>query len=195
MIDQRYLASYDLNVEAEKLAGNWKKFQSFGWYDRPEDVDQMAIVYTHNRDSDNLALSNAAEIAKELEPYKENGDVIPEYHGHWAVGWMEGFAIRVFRDGQMTEAFLKWMELQARLAEYPILNEEDYSKRNYEFAVENIQFSVGRLVREGVPENWANQVWAWLGEHNPSVVEDDSLCPDQEDLIPALEALGFLEEE
>lgn len=118
--------------------GNWRKFDSFCW-DRAysggseylPDAGDFAIVYTHNRDSDTLTQSNAAQIAEALAPFMEgdNLDVIAEDHNHWACGWIAGYAIRVYRNGEPTPAALAWEEIQDRLDDYPVLDEEDWSRR------------------------------------------------------------------
>jgi hypothetical protein len=95
-------------------AGNWREFDSFCWYDRPDDADGFAIVYTHNRDSGLEERANAVTIAKALEPYPD--DALPQRHNHWACGWVDGYAVR----GRALEV---WNELQAQLADYPILDE------------------------------------------------------------------------
>lgn len=196
-IDERYLWSYDLDEMAKKAAGNWKSFNSFGWGDRPDDADDRMIVYTHNRDSDNRAVSNASVIKKELQLYIENGDVIPEHHRHWAVGWVDGYAILVLRNGKPTDAFKKWLELQARIEEYPILDEEDYSKRNYDDTCENIDTECYGMIRENLPEDWKAQVYDWLWKHDQSAItetsEDGVGWPRKKSLLPALTALGFLD--
>ena len=42
-----------------------------------------------------------------MEPFTERDDpdVVMESHSHWAVGHVDGFSIRVYRDGEITEAF------------------------------------------------------------------------------------------
>ena len=90
-----------------------------------DDPDNWAIVYTHNRDSGLLAQSNAAVIADALRPFSEteNPDVVFESHSHWAVGHVDGFSIRVYRDGEITDAFRTYHGLMERLDAYPILDE------------------------------------------------------------------------
>ncbi len=102
---------------AREAAGNWRDFDSFAWT-RPfdgslENPDDWTIVYTHNRDSDLIEVSNASVVAEELAPFVEsdNPDVISESHSHWMCGWIDGFTIRVFRDGAITAAYRKWLEL------------------------------------------------------------------------------------
>ena len=94
--------------------------------------EEWAIVYTHNRDSDLLDQSNADAIDKALAPFTEGDspDVRAEHHGHWACGWIDGYAIRVYRNGQITEAFRAYHALAARLADYPVLDEEDIPGAN-----------------------------------------------------------------
>ena len=135
------LGELDLETAAREARGNWQRFDSFGWHDRPEDCEEWAIVYTHNRDSGLLDQSNADAIDKALAPFAEgdNPDVRAEHHGHWACGWIDGYAIRVYRNGQITEAFRAFHELAARLADYPVLDEEDFSRREYEATLENLR--------------------------------------------------------
>lgn len=94
---------------ASEAAGNWQSFTCFVW-DRARDLDDpeaWAIIYTHNRDSGLLDVSNGAAIAEALTPFTEadDPDVVFESHSHWAVGHVDGFSIRVFRDGEITDAF------------------------------------------------------------------------------------------
>ena len=65
-----------------------------------------------------------------MEPFldQEPCDVFEEHHNHFAVGWIEGYSIRVYRDGRITKAFRTYYDLQQRLADYPLLDEEDYSR-------------------------------------------------------------------
>lgn len=116
---------------AKELAGNHRKFQCFAWFDRPEDDENWALVYTHNRDSSHLEQSNANVIAEALSPFPD--DAIPEDHNHWACGWVAGFRLRVFNpDGSITKAFEVYAGLLEKLEDYPVLDEEDWSRREYE---------------------------------------------------------------
>lgn len=122
-------ATHDFGQLAKKAAGNWQRFECFAWYGQPDDSENWTIVYTDNRDSGPLDRANAKAIAAELEPFTdgENPDVVSESHNHWAVGHVNGYSIRVYRDGAVTEAFQKWVELQERLDDYPILDESLHS--------------------------------------------------------------------
>jgi len=147
-------ATVDIESAARELAGNWRDFDSFAWHDRPDDCDDFAIVYTNGRDSDVLSESNAHAISEALEPYTDGDDpdVYSEHHNHWACGWIDGFSIRVYRNGKITDAFRAYCELQARLEDYPILDEDDYYARE----------------AEAIDESWSN----WAGSDFTKALEE-----------------------
>lgn len=139
------------------------------------DADDWAIFYTHNRDSGLLDQSNAAAIGKALEPFtgEDDPDAVAERHDHWACGWIDGFAVRVFKDGAITAAFRVYHELAERLEDYPLLDETDYSNREYDATVQNIELAAWRLKRSyALPEGWASEVFSWFWDHNDRAVEN-----------------------
>ena len=159
-------------------------------------AQEWAIVYTHNRDSDLLDQSNADAIDKALAPFTEgdNPDVRAEHHGHWACGWIDGYAIRVYRNGQITEAFRAYHELAARLADYPVLDEEDFSRREYEATLENLRNEGFDSDCFAPPEEWAGEVFSWLWDHNQSAVENrdgNGGYASKAEIGEALDALGY----
>ncbi len=144
-----------------EAAGNWRRFTCFVW-DRDRELDDpenWAIIYTHNRDSGLLDVSNAKAISEALTPFSEadDPDVVFETHSHWAVGHVDGFSIRVFRDSEITEVFRAYHELAERMADYPVLDEGDYSRREHESTLENIDDAAWRLKDDyDLPEGWAS---------------------------------------
>lgn len=190
----------DMAKEAE---GNWKKFQSFGWSrdSKPADAERWAIVYTHNRDSGLAALSNASVIDAKMSEFctgEDGADCQAESHNHWACGWVDGYAIKVRGDGgELTPAWLAWCELQCALADYPLLDDSDYSDRQYEAAIEAIGIEGRRMVRDDAPEDWESEVYSWLSENEPSELEDDGqdqgAYPSTDSVREALEFLGYLD--
>ena len=194
------LGTMDLEEAATKAAGNWKRFNSFVWFrDRElEDADQWSVIYTHNRDSGLLDLSNAHVITKTMESFTEGDDpdVVVESHSHWAVGHVDGFSLRVLdASGEITEAFKAYHELAERLDDYPILDESDYSDREFEATLDNIKDAAWRLKNEfKVPEGWEGEVYSWLSDHRSGEVEnhdDQGGYPSEEAMRAAFEALGF----
>jgi hypothetical protein len=170
---------------AKEAAGNWRKFCDFSWHGRPNHADEYTLVYTVNRDSGLMDQSNDVFIHNALMPWMDT-DVIPQHHNHWAVGWVDGYAIRVFRGGQITDAFRKYHELTERLKNYPILDEDDYNERIREATFDNLRVS-------GVFADQAREVYDWLCDNKPDAVEDSDDrggCPSNKDIQEALDALS-----
>jgi hypothetical protein len=192
------IGELDLQEAAEQAAGNWQEFKCFVWYrDNIEDAENWGILYTHNRDSGLLDQSNASVIEKALEPFTEGDDpdLVMESHNHWAVGHVDGFSIRVFRDGEITPAFKVYHELAERIAEYPILDEEDYSRREFEATIENISDAAWRVKDEyELSDDWQYTVYDWLSDNDSGAVEntdDEGAYSSEESLRAAFDALGF----
>ena len=191
----------DLGDAAKQAAGNWKRFECFGWYRESEidDPKNWAIIYTHHRDSGLLDQSNASVIAKALAPFTDDDipTVVMESHNHWAVGYIDGFSIRVFDNrNQITEAFRAYHHLAEQMAIYPILDEEDYSERELDAAIENITNAAWRLKDDyELPEGWEWEAYHWLSENESGEIEnrdDQGGYPSEEALRRAFHALGHV---
>lgn len=183
-----------LEEAAKAAAGNWREFGCFSWDRANEpDADNWAIVYTHHRDSGLLDQSNAQAIEAALEPFAR--DVIAESHRHWAVGWVDGFSIRVHRRSRITKAFRTYYELAVRMANYPVLDDTDYYAREYEATCENIADAAWKLKHEyELPENWVGQTFDWLANFDCDAIESDDDrggYPSEDQLRAAFYGLGF----
>jgi len=193
------LGTLDLEDAAKEAAGNWQRFNCFVWFKVSElkDADQWAIFYTHHRDSGLLDQSNAAVIRKALLPFTrgKNPNVVFESHSHWAVGHIDAVCLRIFKRGQITEAFGKYHRLSEEMDAYPILDETDYCNREYEATLENIPMAAWKLKGQfALPEHWEGHVYDWLSEHRDRAVEnrdDQGGWPEEEDLEAAFDALGY----
>jgi hypothetical protein len=127
---------------AKQAAGNHRKFDSFAWFGRPDDDENWTLVYTSNRDSGPLDKANAEFIAAELSRF-EGRTVRAESHSHWACGYVDGYAIKVYRaDGKVTKAFKVWCDIKAALDDYPVLDESRMSE----------------LEQEEIDESWDNWI-------------------------------------
>ena len=193
------LAQLDLESAAKETAGNWQHFDCFAWYRKREleSPENWALCYTHHRDSDLLDQSNAAVIAETMEKFAtgDDPDVVFESHHHWAVGHVDGFSIRVYRRGRVTRAFRTYHELQQQLAEYPVLDEDDYSRREYEATIKNIAGAAWRLKHDyNLPRGWEARVYQWLTDHEVLEIvdaDDRGGYPSEESLRRAFTALGY----
>ena len=116
-------------------------------------------------------------------------------HGHWAVGHIDGFSIRVFKDGEITPAFRTYHALAERMANYPILDESDYSQKEYDATLANITHAAHRLRHEyALPDGWEGDVFSWFWDHDQRAVEnrdDQGGYPSEDDLRSAFDALGY----
>jgi hypothetical protein len=187
-------ASYSAPVEelAREAAGNWRKFESFAWFDKPEDAEKWTVVYTHSRDSRLLEQSNAAAIEKAMKPFLGR-TARAENHNHWACGWIAGYAIRVCgRNGRVTKAFKAWCELQAKLQDYPVLDEEDYSQRELNATFENLAETGKRFLSDNPPDDWVGQVYDALPDREKENRDDHGGYPSDEAVMDALCSLGLL---
>lgn len=193
------LGELTLEEAAKKAAGNWRKFECFCW-DRSRDLDDpdnWTILYSHNRDSGLLDQSNADAIDKAMKPFTEadDPDVVFESHSHWAVGHVDGMSIRVYRNGQITKAFRTYHALAERLANYPVLDEEDYSRREFDATLANLPDAAWKLKNDfDLPEDWESDVYHWLADNDPGAVEsrdDQGGYPNEDQLRAAFEALGY----
>lgn len=146
----------DVEETARQLAGNWQSFDSFAWrrgYDLA-DADRWCIFYTSHRDVGLLAQSNEQSINKRLEQFTEGDDpdLVFESHSHWAVGYVDGFSVRVYRDGSITDAFREFCSIQEEMEAYPVLDEADYSERELQATLENYATEMWR--HKTLPEGW-----------------------------------------
>ena len=183
-----------LDVRAKQMADNWKKFPDFAWSDQQEGV--WTIAYTHNRDSGLLDRVNGEVIAETMAKFEE--DARPEHHRHWACGWIEGWAIRVYdQDGNITEAFKAWENLEHRMSDFPVLDNDRYSEAETEALWDEVAEAVRRVARQKFVEEptieTAEKVFEelspdlWYDDHGSSV--DDS------EVEACLSRMGFTYEE
>jgi hypothetical protein len=191
------LGEMTIEAAAREAAGNWREFNCFCWDRRSAipDPEKWAIIYTYHRDSTLLDQSNAAAIEETLQPFVERGDVVPECHHHWAVGHVDGFSIRVFRRGRITKAFRKYHELAQRLADHPILDEDDYNAREYEATLENLGNAAWKLTNQyELPDDWEETVYHWFANHDCGAIEssdDQGGYPSEDQLRRAFDALDY----
>lgn len=192
------IGKLELRAIAEHATGNWQGFKCFVWFrsDIP-DSENWSVIYTHHRDSGLLDQSNASVIENALEPFTDGDDpdVVMESHNHFAVGHVDGFSIRVFKDGHVTEAFRRYHELAEAMDSYPILDESDYSRREYDATVENIADAAWRVKDEyELPEDWQYEVYSWLSDNDCGEIEstdDQGGYPSEDSLRAAFDGLGY----
>ncbi len=87
----------------------------------------LEVLMTRSRDSDLLTESNWDSALKSLGG--ESDSVVIHRFGHWACGWWEALCIE-----PGTDAHNIALDLEVALKSYPVLDEEDWSRREDEEA-------------------------------------------------------------
>ena len=179
-----------LKMRAAEMADNWRKWTCFSWSEPMEGV--WAIVYTHNRDSTLLHRINAEVIGRTMASFGE--DAVPQRHNHFACGWIEGFAIRVYdEDGEVTKAFEAWESLCDKAENHPVLDEDLYSAAESEELWKEVSEAVRRVARkfvEAPTEETVEQVMSAL-----QLSYHEHRGPDEDKIEGALVQMGFTYDE
>ncbi len=111
-----------------KTIADLRAESDFGWYG-DDDIDDWFIApIGQNRDSDILTESNFAMAVEALEKAEgEGGDDFRVIScNHWACGWVEYI---ILRPGSKCVEVME--DIESRLEDYPVLNDEDFSEREY----------------------------------------------------------------
>ena len=147
--------------------------------------DWLVLPTGRTRDSEEREVSNFETAMKILSPDDEDGDDVETHRfGHWGPGWFE---IIIVRPG--TAAAERAEDIEAALDSYPILDDEDCSRREWEAHSERVSQECRRV--------------AW--KHEGEVLDDadlgtlcDSLSwdhhgrsPSDEDIFSALSEGGW----
>lgn len=208
-----------MNVEdftaelAKDKAGNFLKFSCFVLDREVRDLvvpaEDWCIVYTSNRDSDLLTESNEAALLKRLEGHLgwlgDGHDVDTARHGCWAHGYRDGLYLRVYKDGEVTEAFKVYAKAMYDLEQYPVLDEDDHGRRVMEQTSKNVADVVGTIARrfdttdkyKEAGDQVAYLVEDWLSENDADQLYDNDGnggYPSEESVKAAMVELGFIED-
>lgn len=118
----------------------------------PESMQSYLVLpCSINRDSDCLAQSNFAAALKMLGG--ESDMVQVHRFGHWACGWFEIILVNPFCDAAAIA-----QDIEASLADYPVLDEEDMSAREYD-AYTDAWHSYGwREFADGLADKFGSEV-------------------------------------
>ncbi len=175
-----------------------------------EDPEDWVIVEPIGGDHDLLDQSNQHEFEEALSEVMNaldaqgHGDVEMEYRNmrylfiraYWPRGYFgpeqEG------GERELTPLFREYCRLMDRYSQYPVLSEEDHSRREYEATLENIVEVGRRFLRDDAPDDWASQCFSWFWDNDQSAVESrdgGGGYPSDDEIQTALLALGLLDPE
>lgn len=146
--------------------------------------------YSVSDDADLVLVSNAhvmrADLDREGIKWRERAFAIQVL-----VGCMIGPKLMVF------EKAAKWVEdVERALADYPLLDDQDYSQREHDARLEMIEQDGRYLVKADAPGDWPGRVVDWLYRNDRGYGSDEGRpYVNETDLQAALSALGLLETE
>ena len=135
------LYTYSENIEYGKMLEFLLKYNLIcinmprwnGDYYIGQRYDDYYIISSHCRDSNLLEESNYQSIKKVLDENKIN--YIEVCMNHWAVGWLEQLLIK---DNEYLGLEFIQDNILDKLQDYPIFDEDDFSNRETEKDIENI---------------------------------------------------------
>jgi len=180
----------DYQAEAEQVVQETAGLKDFSYRGEVDLGRTWAITFSKHRDSGLLEQSNYDTVKGDLKK-KFPKDVSDERFNHWAVGWIDHLLVRMLDSkGKVTKAGKAVLEWKDREKGYPVLDEEDYSRRELEATLDNIK-------QEGsLTEGEAQKVYDWLSEHDQRALEnrdDNGGYPSKEQIETALRSLGLME--
>lgn len=92
------------------------------------DMSEYLTGPSHTRDSDHMAESNFQTALEMLGGEDEDAGVEVHRFGHWACGWFEQIMVRTDNKQAAQELY----KIYQALEDYPLLDDSDYSERQYE---------------------------------------------------------------
>lgn len=176
----------------------------------------LGPVYKH-RDSDNIQEANAIALIKHLESDPSlNKDWVVIGCSHWAVGHVDHLAFKViekvsrgpgkrtaldymlknrpgYRLTRIARVLKDWFD---GLEEYPVADDEELSRIEYEASLEAIQQQSpprGRDFIDVLPENWFDLVYNRMWQTGGISTEGQGAWADEAKLEETLDSLGFLQ--
>ena len=184
----------DIQALAEQAVKDSAEIPDFSYSGELDLGRTWAFTIAQTRDSDALVLSNFQTIWDDMfKRFPE--DVENTRCSHWACGWVEYLTVRMLdSEGQVTEAgraILKWRE---RLEDYPVADEEDFSRREHEDALSDVEWRAEHVDINKAPKNWAEEVFTWCWENEQGETQGGE-TPSKKTIQKALGALGWLEKE
>lgn len=110
-----------------EIVANPSGMDSMDNYVGQTEFGNLEVLMCRSRDSDLLTESNWACALEKLDGESDN--VVIHRFGHWACGWWEALCVE-----PNTPEYIIALDLEAHLADYPVLDEEDWSEREDEEA-------------------------------------------------------------
>jgi hypothetical protein len=141
-----------------------------------ETYEDYFVVYSKSRDSDLLTQSNFDAILKE---HGDKEGVEVNRASHWAVGWVEFIMVRKDAPRDVIEALDNDI---CYLEDYPVLDENDFSSREFEETIENIKSQA----KVSLTDEEAGEVFRRLPDDDTQPVDGGGAWPKEESVAKAV---------
>lgn len=199
------LEGYALKTALTDLGYDW----AAAGMQRPQDYAYYGDLDLYNtwgnchlmrtRDSIPLEESNAATIEKWIKEAGLEDSFRVENENHWAVGWIDMLRIRLVTDaGEINLPALNfWDNILERLSDYPVLDEEDLSQREWDDTLSTLENCyrldiVWQWPDLDLPEGWAEDLLHHMNNTGPGISCSEEL--KWEDIRRAVIQLGWAQE-
>ena len=184
------MTTAEYQAEAEQAVKEAAQLTDFSYRGDKDLGRTWAMTFSKSRDSGILEKSNYDAVKGDLER-RFPRDVSDERFSHFAVGWLDHLLVRMLdKNGKVTKAGIAALEWKNRLESYPVADDEDFSRREFEATLDNIR-STGSL-----DEHTAQKVYDWLSENDQRALEnadDQGGAPSEDQIDKALKAMGLME--
>ena len=160
------------------------------------------------RDSTLLDQSNSAEIRKRFQALIDSDKAEINPTSHWFWGWVDHLSFPVVeyttvlhtRVPRESSALVLWNDIKADMDRYPVLNDKDYSEREFAATLWGIEDACYMYDDREVnlPNDHAQKLFDYFWDNDQSAVEscdDTGGYPDDDQLTRAFTALGWMVEE
>ena len=141
----------DYYVEMAEKAYRFEDDNFVCWDERVGDTHFLVGPVVH-RDSDILEQSNFQFIYADLleEDGVKSEDVFIVHSDHWAVGWVDQIAVRMFREdilridnpeiecSDLHPAFIAVVDWHEALTAYPVASDEHFSEMEFNRCIDNL---------------------------------------------------------
>jgi hypothetical protein len=131
------------------------------WNDEEVGKTQVPMLGAEIR-SDALGESNLDAALKLLDSHVQDGTITEETVGRSGKTWMRFMNVRVYNDdGEMTQAWRDTVDLVlVPLEDYPILDEDDFSERERENLLLEIEFHYGAAAELVIPRMYDYDIFS-----------------------------------
>lgn len=166
------------------------KPSDFGYWGNPEMFKTWGFAgFDKHGGSNTIEISNFDRISEDLKK-KFPDDFVIERYNHWAFNHIYSLCVRVYEDEQskkITEAFYAAMEIQDRMRDEILYDEDHFYDLEYAAKMELIVdwnvYNPGYIYTESFDRDWA---WDLLDCLDSYIYTPSDMFPDNDQIMQAI---------